>query len=235
MNRMTLPAATLTHLVLAMTAGMLAAQDNSPEEAVTRRGDELLAKRGGQWVALTNTTTLPGGIQVFTNFTFRVQEGKERPLKPGQIIRPDGYLLSPDGAITPVRDYVTMSRGAVMVFKNGEGQPITATLTLADGTGINPDGSYVRPSGRRSRLVEGQLLSLEGVPISGLDTISLRHGKAVVYKSGTLIPLSNSTVIMGMPDGTRVRGDGLITSPNGTSRQLSEGEIMAVPARRVGW
>ena len=69
----------------------------------------------------------------------------------------------------------------------------------------------------------------------GLDTISFRNGKVVVYKSGALIPLSSPNIIMGMYDGTRVRGDGLVTSRDGTTSQLTEGQTITVEGVRAGW
>ena len=128
-----------------------------------------------------------------------------------------------------------MSKGTVMVFKDGEGQPVTDILTLPDGTSINTDGSYVRPSGRRSRLAEGQLLTPEGAPMAGLDTITFRNGRATVCKSGTLFPLQSAVVIMGMSDGTRVRGDGFITSPDGKTSQMTEGQTIVLPAVKTSW
>jgi len=235
MNRMTLRALVIIQSLLGASSGLLFAQANYSGETVTCRTNRTQVRHGQDSVPLTNAITMPGGIEVNTNCTFQVNQGKARPLQEGQILRDDGFLLSPDGSIAPVRDHIAMSKGVVMVFKDGEGAPLTATLTLPDGTGINADGSYVRSSGRRSRLADGQLLTLEGTPIQGLDTISMRDGKVVVYKSGTLIPLQSAVVIMGMTDGTRVRGDGSITSPDGTTSQLAEGQTITVPALRVDW
>jgi len=123
----------------------------------------------------------------------------------------------------------------VVVFKDGEGEALTDTLVLPDGTGISPDGTFLRPNGRRSRLVDGQLLTLAGVPMGGLDTIRFSNGKVVVYKSGALIPLQSPNVIMGMFDGTRVRGDGFITFHDGTTTQMAEGQIITVPGVRASW
>jgi hypothetical protein len=128
-----------------------------------------------------------------------------------------------------------MSGPKVMVFKDGEGEALTDTLVLPDGTGINPDGTYVRPNGRRSRLVDGQLLTLAGVAMGGLDTIRFSDGKVVVYKSGALIPLRTPNVIIGMYDGTRVRGDGFITFRDGTTAQMVEGQTITVEGVRAGW
>ena len=235
MNPMPLRALVVIQLFLTANAGLLFAQGSSSADAVTCRTNRTLAVQGGEWTALTNEMMMPGGIEVFTNGTFRVNEGKERHLQEGQILRADGYLLNPDGSIMPVFDHIAMSKGTVMVFKDGEGAALAATLTLPDGTGINPDGSYVRPSGRRSRLADGQLLTLEGAPMSGLDTISLNNGRVVVYKSGTLIPLQSPLVTMGMSDGTRVRGDGYLIARDGTTTQMTEGQTITMPGLRVGW
>jgi hypothetical protein len=133
----------------------------------------------------------------------------------------------------PVCDHIAMIGATVTVFRDGEGEPITDTLVLPDGTCINRDGTYARRYGRSSRLVDGQLLTLQGAPMSGLDTISFRDGRVVVYKAGSLIPLQSPIVIMGMYDGTRVRGDGFITFRDGTTTQMTEGQIVTVPGVRA--
>ena len=219
---------------LAANAVLLFAQANSSIEAVTGRTNRTLLQRSGEWTLLESQMTMPGGITVFTNGTFRVNDGKARHLQEGQVLRPDGNLLNPDGSVMPVFDHIAMSGATVMVFKDGEGAALTDTLVLPDGTSINPDGTYARP-GRSSRLVDGQLLTLEGVPMRGLDTISFRNGKVVVYKSGALIPLPSPNVIMGMYDGTRVRADGFITFPDGTTAQMTEGQTITVEGVRADW
>ena len=120
-----------------------------------------------------------------------------------------------------------------MMFKDGKGEVMTGPQTLADGTLINPDGSYTRPGGRTSRLVDGQIISLKGTPIVGLDTISLRNSKVVVFKAGAAIPLQSPEQIMGMYDGTRVKGDGLVSFQDGSSIQLTNGQIITVTGVRA--
>ena len=235
MKQLTLPTLALVQFFVAASAGLLWAQANPSAEGVTCRTNRTQVQHGSEWTPLTDKMTMPGGIQVFTNCTFQVKAGKVRALKEGQVLRDDGFLLNADGSVMPVRDHIAMNNATVMVFKDGEGEALTATLVLPDGTGINPDGSYARPSGRHSRLVDGQLLTLDGTPIPGLDTISLRNGKVTVCKSGALIPLKSAIVIMGMYDGTRVRGDGLITAPDGSTRQLAEGQTITVPGVRANW
>ena len=231
----TLRVLAIIQVYLAANAGLLFAQANFATEGVTCRTNRSLVQHGAELTLLTAEMTMPGGIKVLTNGTFQVNGGKARLLKDGQIIRADGYLLNPDGSTMPVWDHFAMSGSTVKVFRDGEGEALTATLTLPDGSAINPDGSYVRPNGRRSRLVDGQLVTLAGASLNGLDTISLRNGRAVVYKAGTVIPVQSPTVIMGMYDGTRVRGDGLITFQDGTKAQLAEGQTITVTGLRAGW
>ncbi len=228
----------ISQLFVAANSGLLFAQANSSAEAVTCHTNTTLLQRGGELTPLTEAMTMPGGIEVFTNGTFRVKQGKTRLLKEGQVLRAEGYLLEPDGSTTPVFDHIAMTKGRVMVFKDGEGEALSAPLTLPDGSVINPDGSYWRPAGsygRRSRLAEGRLLTLEGAALTGLDTISLRNGKVVVYQSGAFIPLRASSQVMGMHDGTRVQGDGSVTLRDHTTTQLTEGQTITVPGLRADW
>jgi hypothetical protein len=225
----------IIELILAANAGLLFAQANFSTEGVICRTNRTLLQRDGEWMPLTIAMTMPGGIKVFTNGTFWVKEGKPRLLEEEQLLRPDGNLLNSDGSTMPVFDHIAMRGAKVMVFRDGEGKALTDTLTLLDGSTINPDGSYTRPDGRRSRLVDGQLLTLEGTPLGGLDTISFSNGNVVVYKAGALIRLQSPNVIMGMYDGTRVSGDGWVTFRDGTTTQLAERQTITVEGVRADW
>ena len=142
--------------------------------------------------------------------------------------------MNPDGSSLPVFDHIVM-KGRVLVYKDGESQTLTGPLTLADGSVIQPDGFYTRPNGRRSRLVDGQLLTPDGGVLSGLDTIGLYNGMVVVYKVVGLIPVFPQNKIMGMYDGTKVTGTGIVLSRAGVATQLSEGEMITVDGIRAGW
>jgi hypothetical protein len=234
MNRTTLGSLVITQFFLAASAHLLFAQPNFPTDGVICLTNRSLLQRGGEMTLLKAEMTMPGGIEVLTNGTFRVNQGKPRLLKEGQILREDGFLLNPDGSTMPVCDHLALSGARVMVFKDGDGEALAAPLTLPDGSIINPDGTYAR-AGRSSRLVDGQLVTLEGASLAGLDTISFRNGKVVVYKTGAVIPLQSRDVIMGMYDGTRVKGDGFITFHNGTTTQMTEGQIITAPGVRASW
>jgi len=234
MKQTILRALVIIQFFLAANAVLLFAQANSFSEGVICFTNRTLLQRRGELTLLPDPMTMPGGIKVLTNGTFRVNEGRIRSLEAGQILRADGTLLSPDGSVTPVFDHIAMSNGRVLVFKDGEGAELTAPLTMPDGSIINPDGFYVRGT-RCSRLVDGQLLTLEGASMGGLDTITLINGEVVVYKSGALIHLQSPVQIMGMDDGTRVRADGLVTFRDGTTTQLIEGQTITVEGVRASW
>jgi hypothetical protein len=234
MKQLTLFSAVMIQAFLGIGVEVVLAQANYSGNTVTCLTNATQFQHDGEYVVLTNKIRLAAGIEVSTNCTFQVNEGKDRPLREGQILRADGFLLSADGSIVPVRDHIAMSKGVVMVYKDGQGSPITTTLTLPDGTGINPDGSYEH-AGRRSRLADGQLIGMDGIQIQGFETVSLRGGKVTVYKDGAIIPLESALVIIGMADSSRVRGDGQITSADGTTSQLDEGEVITKPALRRDW
>ena len=223
----------ILQILLASDSALLLARANSSGDEVTCRTNATLVRSTGDWKPLESELKMPGGIQVFTNCTFQINEGKKRTLQEGQILRSDGNLLDPDGSIMPVFDHIVM-KGKIWVFKDGEGAPLSDPLTLPDGSTLNPDGTYTRP-GRSARLVDGQLLSLDGAPMAGLDTISLVGGKVVVYKGGALIPLEPANKIMGMNDGTRVSGSGEIYWRDGTTTQLTEGQTITVEGVRANW
>ena len=205
------------------------------EPMVMFRTNTTLLHEAGHWVPLTHDLELPHGILVLSNGTFQLGEGKARALKDGQILRADGFLLNPDGSTLPVFDHVSM-HGSVTVYKNGDALPLAGNITLADGSVVESDGAYTRPSGRRSRLRDGQLVALDGTQIEGLDTISYKDGQVTAFKGGTMINLQPAAnIVLGMYDGTRVSGDGAILGLDGSRKQLVSGEIIIAPGVRADW
>jgi len=220
--------------LLTANARLVLAQGDAPADAVSCRTNRTLLESDGQLALLKGELSFSHDIKVFTNCTFKVNNGKVRALQEGQRLRSDGNLLQADGSIQPVFDHLAMTAGAVRLFQDGEGQALAERFTMPDGSMISPDGSYTRPTGRRSRLVDGQILALDGTVIPSQDTITLRDGQVVVSKSGTLLTLK-SNEIMGLDDGRRVRGDGVILERDGSSTKLTEGEPVVVEGVRADW
>ncbi len=224
----------LVPLLLLVGGGGLFAQSDASIETVTTKTNRSLLHRGGQVTLLTEAMNMAKGIKVLTNAMYCVNKGRPRPLEEGQVLRSDGFILNPDGSTFPIFDHIAMNGPQVTVWKDGEPSPLDAPMTFPDGAIVNPDGTYARGF-RSSRLVDGQLITLDGVSIPGLDTITFRNGRVVVFKSGALIPLQNRDVYMGMFDSSRIRGDGQRTLPDGTVSQMTEGEIITLPGVRADW
>jgi len=234
MKRTLKPQLLIIFVLLTANAGLILAQTDAPMETVSCRTNRTLLESDGQLALLKGELSFSHDIKVFTNCTFQVNNGKVRSLQEGQRLRADGNLLQADGSIQPAFDHIAMIAGTVRIFRDGDGQALDGPFTMPDGSIINPDGNYTRPSGRRSRLVDGQILALDGTALPSQDTITLRDGRVVVSKSGTLFTLQ-ANQIMGLDDGRRVRGDGTILERDGSSTKLEDGQTLVVEGLKADW
>jgi hypothetical protein len=204
---------------------------NAPPKAV----DQVLFQNNRSWSGTANALTANDSdvcvariVIVKTNGVYRVSNGKSRQLLEGQCVQSDGNLISPDGSISPVVDHVVMKNGKPVLVKDGESSTVDQILSLSDGSQIQPDGFHVAVGGRRTRLLDGQLVKLDGSFLQVSDSILMQKGQVSVQKDGALIPVKrNATIVMN--DGTRVYGDGRIERMDGTTSNLTEGQIVLVP------
>ena len=223
--------------------GLSRAQDEPPAagaaETLPPRKVERIRVEDGKVIALadgedfiaTNSVVMSFGIKVMTNLTFSVSGGTARPLLEGQMINPDGMLQSADGTLVPVMDHVVMKAGKAILFKDGVANIVDGTAKLTDGSQISEDGTYVDKSGRRSRLLDGQLIKLDGAALPATDTALLKGGKVILQKDGSLITLRPAQTMM-MSDGTKVSGDGTLTFRDGSTAKLVEGETVKLEGVR---
>jgi hypothetical protein len=222
MNRIILP---LLLMILGVPSFQARADD--PVDGVTVKNAKVYCVRGDTLEAITDSLVLPFDVRVSTNGSFRVAGGKERTIQEGQIIRRDGWLLNPDGSIEPVFDHVAMKEGKVLLVRDGQAEALAKRMSFPNKLEVNPDGACVYPDGNRTRLLDGQLFRLDGTPIPAKDTITLKNGRVVVQKEGSLIPLSPKQSIT-MNEGTQVHGEGFIQQKNGTKTKLSEGRTILI-------
>lgn len=194
---------------------------------VTRKSDGLFIVKAGKAEPMTEEVNFPKDIKVTTNGTFTVQNGKERELTTGQRLLSDGMLISPDGSIEPVQDHVAMKRGKMLLVKDGESRPVEQPITLPDGTRVLPDGRILTRTGGVRRIIDGQLFTLGGQEIAAKDTITLKDGKVIIQKDGSLMEVERGRSMM-MNDGTKVLGDGTVVKRDGTKSKLTEGQIITV-------
>ncbi len=220
-------------LGMVICATALFAQSGPAVDGVTVKAGKVYSMRGDELEALTTEIKLPFEVKVDTNGLFKVAGGKERKIAEGQIIRSDGWILNPDGSVQPVFDHSAMLAGKVVVVKDGQPANLQETLVFSTGLRIAPDGTCVYPGGGSSRLADGQLFKTDGTPVPSKDTISFKNGRVVIQKSGKLISLTGMQ-IMGMNDGTKVYGTGMVQQRDGTVSQLHEGQTILVdgPAAR---
>ena len=203
------------------------AQAGDDVDGVTVKGGQPYFLHGDSQEILADNLRFPGDVLVTTNGTFLVAKGKERRLGDGQILRSDGWLLNLDGSVEAVFDHLAMKAGQVQVVRDGQVETLAKPMSFPNGLSVAPDGSCVYPSGARTRLQDGQLFRLDGTPILSKDTASLKNGRVVVQRDGMLMPLA-TVQIMGMNDGTRVHGDGLIEKREGASFHLREGQTILI-------
>jgi len=172
--------------------------------------------------------TFPGEIVINTNGVFKVGQGKERQLEPGQAITQEGMLYKPDGSVRPVFDHYVAKGNRAYLVKDGEPPAlVTQAVMFPDSSVLQPDVFY-SANGNLRRLIDGQTLGMQGATIPALDTVTLKNGKVAVQKEGALLPVAFS--YMAMNDGTRVYPDGTLISFDGkTTTRLREGETITLP------
>lgn len=217
-------------VVLGLSAGLTAvgAEIVTKAESATFKQGRVLYPDQGRQVEATNNLSVASDVIVHTNGVFNVKKGKDRQMLEGQIIDAQGMLTSRDGSVVPVVDHLVVKGGRVQLVKDGDGSPLTGEFALPDGSRISPDGSIKGRDGRLRRMLDGQLLKLDGSTIPVTDTVSLKDGKVVLFKDGATMELRHGQ-FMAMSDGTRVGGDGTVVRPNGTKVTVKEGEILKLP------
>jgi hypothetical protein len=196
-------------------------------ESVLRKDGQVMLVRGGKATLLEDEVTVAGDVKMMTNGFFTVKGGKERELKEGQSLSVDGTLTSADGTVMPVWDHVAMKNGRITVVRDGEGALLEQAMTLPDGSTLLPDGLITRGVGGQDRLLDGQLLRLDGTPLAAKDTITKRDNKVIVQKDGSILTLAPGRSIM-MNDGTKVTSDGTVLMSDGRTISLAEGQIVTV-------
>jgi hypothetical protein len=211
-------------LALGLSAAFAADSPKSVEKVLMKE-NQVWEGQGITLVPAVTNVIVANCAEVKTNGAFTVNNGKERQLLEGQIINSDGTLLSPDGSIMPIIDHIAMKEGKVLLIKDGKASVVSQTYTLGDGCQVQPDGFLVDKSGRRFKLLDGQLLKLDGAYLPVKDTALLRNGQVTVHKDGSLIPVGSSSNIM-MNEGTKIYGDGRVVSRSGDKSRLIEGQVL---------
>ena len=203
-----------------------AGETEAKVERVTMKGGKMMSVAGGKAELMSKKVQFPKEIHVLTNGVFKVGGGKPRKFLEGQSLGADGIMTSPDGAVGPVFNHVVMREGQPILIMDGEPGVVAQSTTLADGTIVEPDGYLVR-DGKRRKLLDGELLKLDGTSLATQDTITLQGGKVMVQKDGSMLHIAPGRTMM-MSEGTKVFGDGTVLRRDGTRSRLVEGQIMTI-------
>jgi D-lyxose ketol-isomerase len=221
------PFAVCLSFLVGLATAFAAPRSDQGVEGVTLKDKVMMLVQDGQLVPMDTSITLPHDINVSTNGTFKVNQGKGRRLQEGQVLDTEGMLLSPNGAIEPVLDHIEMKNGRVLISKDGEAQALDKEWVFPDNSGISTDGWWRMADGSMKRLIDGQILTLNGQIVPAKDTVSLQEGNVVVQKDGSLLKISpNQSIVMN--DGTKVLGSGTVLFADGKAVRLTEGEIVTL-------
>ncbi len=226
---------TLLLTLAAISCACLHGEQAASVDRVVFKDAAVWGVKDGATLLLTNEVSLPRDIKVMTNGTFRVKEGKERHFAEGQVLGADGMLISPDGTIKPVFDHVGVVAGKPVIMKDGEVSPLQADTDLPEAGRITPEGYLIDKSGARRKLLDGEIIDLNGQAIPASDTVILKDGRVMVQKDGASMEVAPGRNLM-MNDGSKVFGNGTIVMKDGTRRSLVPDEILKLegvkPANR---
>lgn len=127
---------------------------------VTQKGGKVMAFKDGVMMPVSGEMQLADGSHVFADGTYVRKSGERLRLMDGQLIKVDGATL-------PATDTAVLKDGRVVVQKDGSSIPIklrpTQSMMMSDGTKVLGDGTVIGKDGRTSKLVEGEVLKIEGV------------------------------------------------------------------------
>ena len=161
--------------LLTLNARVAAAAEESVDR-VTFKDGKVMVVQDGESSPLKKQLLLSQQIKVNTNGTFRVNNGKPREFKEGQVLSRDGmrnkgwHLHIPvtlDGHVLPAKDTISLQDGKVVVQKDGSllRIPPNQSIMMNDGTKVLGTGTVLTPDGRTLTLAEGQIITVQGVAL----------------------------------------------------------------------
>jgi hypothetical protein len=202
------------------------AQTLQTTEYVTIKDGRAYVVTGDQGAYLERALALTPELTVTTNGVIEIAGGGEEQLTESKRVTLDGFWITSDGTLQAFKPHYLMKDGVLYVVKSGVLTRLEQDVTLPTGNVLRLDG--ILASGiRQIRLQDGQRLGLMGEVVPALDHIMMMNGRLVLQKDGSIIPLP-AISIMGMSEGTRVTGAGLISTLSGEQFTLSDGQRLTL-------
>jgi hypothetical protein len=187
------------------------AQRLQTTEYVTLKNGRGFVVAGAQGAYLERALALTPELTVTTNGVIEIARHGKEQLTESKRLTLDGFWISSDGTLQAFKPHYLMKNGALYVVKSGVLARQEQDVAFANGNVLRLDG-FLASGTRLIRLQDGQRLDLNGEVIPALDHIMMVNGRLVLQKDGSIVPLASISAI-GMSEGTRVTGAGVITLP----------------------
>lgn len=135
-------------------------------------------------------------------------------------------------ALASAKDGVAMKNGKMMTVKDGQKSEMTQEQTLKDGTKVMTDGSVVSKDGTKWSLKDGEMLDWDGKFSVHFvkDGVLRKDNKVWQIKAGEKSEVSGETTLT---DGTKVMAGGEVTSKDGKTWEMNDGDAILQDGRVV--
>lgn len=130
----------------------------------------------------------------------------------------DGRVVLPDGSVKAAGQ-VTVTPQGTSVFADGTVNIPCDGVLLKDGTYVNKEGAVTLPNNKGSISTDGTVTLADGTVIDPGGTVTMPDGTIVDGNGAAVLPdgivrTGNGTLVLS--DGTSIASDGTVTLPGGT-------------------
>jgi len=143
--------------------GMLSKADGT----ITPVIDHVSRQRGRVTLLRDGRASQPGETLKLDDGTTISPEGKITTPNGSSRVLLDGEIFKLEGGAVAARDTITKQNGRVKVQKDGSTISVEPgrSIMMNDGTKVLSDGTVIKTNGEQLTLVEGQVITIDGVVI----------------------------------------------------------------------
>jgi hypothetical protein len=206
-------------------------------DGILKRDGKMMQLDKGKMKVLDKEVTLANGAKISSEGIMVMSNSNKVVLKEGDFVTMEGDMMMMKGSKLDSKavdsrtsnDHLIFTGGRMMAVKNGEPQPMTADMTMPNGSKVMKSGQVVKKDATKYILREGEKVDMNGeiiVDKSKMDTdeknhLVMKNGKMMEMKNGKEIPMTKEVL---MPNWDKVLVDGTIEKSNGTKYAMKEGE-----------